>query len=607
MAGHKGPLRIAIEDFFETGPLGKVIKGGIQSWIEDYEKELIANNHELFSLVMSNPQLPPQVRAILEKNLSGSRQASIIGLLAMVIGAVVSIAIGMLAPVSRSGEHVVDTVLRTARMPPPEFIQSYWRYGPSPDRGYGDLMDLGWSQESIQRWLSILEPQVAESDLFRLYHRYPNMRGFVQGELRKRGWSDDNIERLRLASIQYPGLQDLATMAVREVFNPAQRQSLGLDLEYPPEFGVRAEALGIDPDFAKDYWAAHWQLPSLTLAFQMLHRLRPGRYSNPVTIQVLDDLIKAHDISPVWRDRIRAVSYTPLTRVDIRRIYQTGGMSKADVLEAYKDLGYDEINAQRLADFATLESTDSGKNLTRSAIQNAYGKGLLDYDTALEELVELGYDATEAAFWLAYEDYEREEKLEKLQIDVIELRFMAGEIDIGTAETELHGMHLTGAYVATLLEEWRLRKAKRIKVPTKSELKDLYEEDIITYDIMAQYMRQRGYEPQVAEWLIALIDIKVQETRQKELERARKEQERLSTQEEKTEYQLAKSEYDTEIAEWRAYIADLKLTLHFVETAQQTDLIKQEIDAVKLEIANLSVAKANLKTDFLSDSQESEV
>lgn len=599
----KGPLRIAIEDFLVDELLGNLIRGGVTKFIEDYERDLVENNQELISFLLNNPNLPPEIRAFLRKNFSTSSQASIVGLIAMALGAVVSIVLGMLGPVSRSGEHVVDGILRTNRMSPDILIPSIWRVGPQSDRGYGDLYDLGWSAESIQRFEAILEPQVAESDLMRLYHRFDSTRGFVRSELSKRGWSGDNIERLIEASKVYPGLQDLVTMAVREVYNPGQRQALGLDSDFPSEFGRRAEQLGVDPEYARDYWAAHWQLPSLQMGFEMLHRLRPGRSSNPVTIGIIDDLIKAQDYSPTWRNRLREISYTPLTRVDIRRIYATGGMSKEDVYEAYLDLGYDETNARRLADFATLETTGSGKDLTRSAIQNGYGKGLFTYNEAIELLIGLGYSEDEANYWLIYEDYQKQEKLDKLRTSVIELRFMAGEIDRLSAQNELINIGFPNDYVQNLLEEWRLQLAKRIKVPTKAELEDLYEANIISFEQMADYMIKRGYSNEVAGWLIALIDIRVEEKRQKELERAQKEQERLIAAENNTDYQLDKAQVDVEIAEWKAYISDLKLAQHTVTDVSQLDLIKEEIDRVKTLIARLNLQKANLKTNFLEEQQ----
>lgn len=607
MAGTgKGPLRIAFEDFLENGPMGKLIRGGVSQWIDDYEKDMLEVNRELLDMILEIDDLPPQIRNVVTRVRSGSHQAGAVSVAAVAIGAVVAIVLGMMGPVSRSGEHWLDSLMRSARFDPVQNIQANWRVPGWSDHPYRDMVYSGWPERNIKAWEAILEPQVAESDLMRLYHRHANQRDYVVRELGKRGWSNDNIQRLIEASKIYPGLQDLVHMAVREAFDPAQRQALGLDNDFPPEFGRRGEQLGVDPDFIKDYWAAHWQLPSLTMAFEMYHRLRPGRYSNPVTLEVLDGLIKAHDISPTWRDRLREISHATLTRVDIRRIYDIGGLTKEEVYEKYRDLGYTEGDARLLTDYATLEGGESGKSLTRSAIQSAYGKGLLDFNTALSELMDLGYDEYEASFWLQYEDYQRQEKLAKLETDVIELRLMAGEISLNEAETQLNQLQLQGEQVRLLVEEWRLRKAKQIKVPTKAELEDLYEEDIIDYDTMARYMRGRGYEPEVADWMISLIDIKVQEKRQTELERTRKEEERLSTKEESTEYQIAKSKIDTEIAEWRAYIADLKLTAHFVEDPDQIELIKQEIDQTKLTIANLAIDKANLKTDFLSSSQEGE-
>ena len=38
----------------------------------------------------------------------------------------------------------------------------------------------------------------------------------------------------------------------------------------------------------------------------------------------LDMLLRAQDVMPFWRDRLTAIAYRPLTRVDVRRMYKQG-------------------------------------------------------------------------------------------------------------------------------------------------------------------------------------------------------------------------------------------------------------------------------------------
>lgn len=191
------------------------------------------------------------------------------------------------------------------------------------------------------------------------------------------GTSQQQLPTLLKTMGQYlPGVQDLVRFAVREVFNVQQRQILHLDDEYDqnPDFKVWANALGMTEvtivdqagqqytrDIAKDFWAAHWQLPAPGQIFEMLHRLRPGRtphfavggvIPDPVDVDFMRAAIKANDYSPTWRDRLAAIAYRLPGRVDIRRMLGTGIIDLQETINLYMDLGYTTADATNLAKLA---------------------------------------------------------------------------------------------------------------------------------------------------------------------------------------------------------------------------------------------------------------
>ncbi|GAH58877.1 unnamed protein product, partial [marine sediment metagenome] len=45
----------------------------------------------------------------------------------------------------------------------------------------------------------------------------------------------------------------------------------------------------------------------------------------------LDSLFMATDIMPWWREKLKAISYNPLTRVDVRRVFKMGIVSEEQV------------------------------------------------------------------------------------------------------------------------------------------------------------------------------------------------------------------------------------------------------------------------------------
>ncbi|MBA7556857.1 hypothetical protein ES705_49580 [subsurface metagenome] len=111
---------------------------------------------------------------------------------------------------------------------------------------------------------------------------------------------------------------------------------------------------------------------------------------------------------PYWRDKLIQVAYTPLTRVDVRRMYNLKIIGEEQVLKAYKDIGYNDENARYMTDFTIAYYQQSEKNLTRSNIMDGYKRQYFSFNEATTMLQELGYDDVEAEFYTAKADYDNE-------------------------------------------------------------------------------------------------------------------------------------------------------------------------------------------------------
>ena len=81
---------------------------------------------------------------------------------------------------------------------------------------------------------------------------------------------------------------------------------------------------GLPEEQARNYWAAHWELPSAQMGYAMFQR-------RIIDHETLVMLLKSLDIMPFWRDKLIEMSYNPLTRVDVRRMYGLGVLSEEEV------------------------------------------------------------------------------------------------------------------------------------------------------------------------------------------------------------------------------------------------------------------------------------
>jgi len=144
-------------------------------------------------------------------------------------------------------------------------VRTFWS-GRLSGANYLSLMqDLGFSWSAAD----ILEESMRQ-----------NLELGVLFDARRRGILDDRglTERLwahgiRPVDIQIlkqlipviPPVQDIITMAVREAFSPEIAQRFGQYEDFPAEVERYAQMQGLSPEWARRYWAAHWNLPSLQM------------------------------------------------------------------------------------------------------------------------------------------------------------------------------------------------------------------------------------------------------------------------------------------------------------------------------------------------------
>lgn len=193
---------------------------------------------------------------------------------------------------------------------------------------------------------------------------------------------------------QIPPVADIITMAVREAFTPEIAARFGQYQDLPPEFVTWAGKKGLSEEWATRYWAAHWSLPSPQQGFEMLHR-------GVIDRNDLSLLLRALDVMPYWRDKLMQISYNPLTRIDVRRMYNLKVLTRDEVTQAYREIGYNETNAERLTVF-TVELRKRAEERLRKQEERAaeaadrlwtpaqtvgfLKKGLIDKERAIAEL-----------------------------------------------------------------------------------------------------------------------------------------------------------------------------------------------------------------------------
>ena len=260
-----------------------------------------------------------------------------------------------------------------------------------------------------EMYLDAILTKPATDDVINFELRRDPSLSNLPNELRKIGVHPNYHNMYRELAYPIPPIADIITMAVREAFTPDIAARFGQYEGLPQEYVQWVQRKGLSKEWAERYWAAHWSLPSPQQGFEMLHR-------GVISRDELSLLLRALDIMPFWRDKLMSISYHTLTRVDIRRMYQLGVLTIAEVKSSYRDLGYDETNAERMTRFtvklieaqkeraaeqAAQEKTAKRPTWTTAQTLTFLKRGLITPDRAGAELAQIGYDTEHVTVYLA--------------------------------------------------------------------------------------------------------------------------------------------------------------------------------------------------------------
>jgi hypothetical protein len=595
MAKGKGALRIAIEDFIETYGFGERIREWFMERVETSEAEIyVANKDAIDEAAATLAELGPVGKSISDV-IKGQHQGGLLGAAGFAGQMGMSAASGLLAPIMRMLNYTMDKRLHSGRADPGTAFVMARRDPEFEEPLIEGLRELGWHDDYIKLWEKVTKPVIPEGDLITLWYRHEELRGSIEQELGKRGWTPERIERLLLSRKILPGIQDLISMAVREAWNEETVERFEYDADFPQQVVKYAEQQGMDVEWVKNYWRAHWQLPSISAGYEMVHRLRPGTTDNPFTIDDLRTLLRTADIPTFFRDRLIEVSYAPYTRVDIRRMYQAGILDFDEVVSAYKDIGYDDEKAANLAAFAVSLGSQESRDLTKAMITGAYKRSIFGRDAAIDALVGIGFRTEDADLALAQIDYDLARDKIDDDIERVKFLYMEGEYQEPDVYVELGHLNLPSAQVADLIVSWEIARRKKRALPSRGDLEDFYRKDLISLADLREGLSKRRYIDDDIELYLRRLDMKIAEEAAVEAERAQKEEQRLAAADLSDEYQRIKAGIDVDIAAVKLAIADNKLAMWDIEEPAEVDAVKKEQLELKDIIAQLQLQKAQVK------------
>ena len=393
------------------------------------------------------------------------------------------------------------------------------------------------------------------------------LRGFidestVDGHLSRAGYKGESLNALKELRHRLPTPSDLVRFGVREVFTPEIAERFGQFQDFPPRFGDEMEKQGYTDEWSQAYWAAHWELPSVSAGYEMLHR-------GVIDLDTLMVLLRAQDVMPFWRQPLVDIAYNLPTRVDTRRLLKAGIWTEAQVYQNYLALGNLPEVARALTDFAikwatpedAMEIDDitdvatseirlayrrhvvdraraldmlvtSGvtaelaefylsvddtrlardpaadadvdvRELTLSVILDAYSEGLWDRDRTQRELESAGFLPTSADLLLTLEDYKIGRALTAAQVGLIRQQYISYDLDDAGAGQALQLLEISPGRQALTLAEWSVDRQAGTRKLSVAEIRTAWRAGRFSDDDALAYLLRLGYNADDAELIFA--------------------------------------------------------------------------------------------------------
>jgi len=482
-----------------------------------------------------------------------------------------------------------------------------------PERGFAYAARAGVPDADFRVMMDVAGQTLAPQQLLDLLNRKDIDVPDVERFLRESNLKDKFIPLLLKLRYQLLGASDYIRFAVKDVYTKDDALRADLQAGFPEQVADKLSRLGYSPDDAMGAWMAHWELPSPTQVYEMLHR-------DLIKEQDVRDYLLQADYSPKWRDFLLKISYNPLTRVDVRRAYKLGVIGLDAVAKTYRELGYDVDNAKILADFTAqdadqerqqerellvgptktaalamykarrisedtlrqvlanlkypketvdryiadiefaraadhrddvaaalksayvkalrsrddtiillrkagwdgelldslLETWDllrevtelqphqaATRDLTKGEIVTAYSERIIPPETAMAQLVALGYDQTETETLLSMADFKARKEALDQEVENIHLNYLRGAVDPGTASVQLDNLGINVTKKTNLLLKWERERAKVVPDFTLAQLEGMIKAKVMPEDVAQRYLADQGYLPEQQTYLLS--------------------------------------------------------------------------------------------------------
>lgn len=387
--------------------------------------------------------------------------------------------------------------------------------------------------EPMDKVVDARQSRLTPTDMLAAWRRKMMGDERIDTELRNLGFTNSDFrEWMRKLTEFVPPIQDLVRFMVRDVEDvstPDGHQGIverfGLDSEFENKWKGQSKEWGtwqgISDEQAKRYWRAHWQIPSPTQLFEMYHVSRSLAGDDPARTSLEDvtTALQQQDILPYWIPKLLATTYSRMSRVDVRRAYNTGVIDRDQVLKLYTRLGYRDEDATALTNWTHREKL---KAVRTHPTVKLFSAGLASRMTASNALIDLGLTPDEANQVLDYTLLVLRAKSMGKCVNSLRKRYLIGDLTENEWRGRLAGYGFQPDWIDLQIESASCERESRGKMAPTATLCGWYDEGLIDSGDYTERLVRLGWTADDALKILTQCSTKINVKRQKEAERTAK-------------------------------------------------------------------------------------
>ena len=397
-----------------------------------------------------------------------------------------------LQPVATQLSQEIAGKTKQALISPTELLDGFFKGDITEVRFREDFQQWGFTEERVSAMVATFRHAPDPSVQIQAWLRDIITENDLNEALTENRMRGNDIELLKQVVFFVPPAQDLIRMAVREVFSPEIRQRFGQDEDFPEEFATFARQQGISDEWARAYWAAHWMLPSPAQGFEMLHR-------KVIEPEDLDVLLRALDVMPFWRDKLVQIAFSPLTRVDLRRMHALGLLTDKELQTRYEAIGFAPDDAALMVSFTIAFNISEDQlpeelvGLTRASVLNMFEDGIIPKNDAVALITQMGIGEDAAFLYVEQRDMEVSRRERTNLIESIIRLAGGGRIDLGQAEDSLAQLGIGAIEITRAVGRIVGLIDDRDRLPSLAALEKMHKKKILTNAEFMESIKALGF------------------------------------------------------------------------------------------------------------------